>query len=496
MALIAPFPRKKLKFFFIYDSKDQNLFEQLECHLTYLKDYYDFSILSNSQINAGNSREKTIEIFLNSADLILLLISANFTASSHCNKEMQYALERYNRKEAMVVSVLLRPVYVKDAPFTRLRILPENELPITKWDDEDEAYVNISTSINEIILRLIRRFLISQKTEEKWIEEEYTYFGLKRYKDYIHTSNEAILLDPNNAAAYSKKGWALCELRNFKDAIPVLEKAIDLDPKDAMAYLNKGWALYEVELFEDAVSVLEKAIDLNPKNAIAYLIKGRSYYKLKRLKEAISDLEQAVSLDPYLDMAYLIKSQALYEVKRFKEAISDLKVAIKINPDNALAFLTKDQALRQLKRFKETIPDLEQAISLDPRLDLTYLIKDHPLRQLKSFEDANLIFENALLNHHVSRRAIMIGAAGVIGVAGVGGLVWWAFLRTSWISSSQHLLISRSSLHFTPPPTPLGTLLYRYLGHTDPVDTVAWSPDGQRIASGSSDKTLQVWHAE
>ena len=462
MALIAPFPRKKLKFFFIYDSKDQNLFEQLECHLTYLKDYYDFSILSNSQINAGNSREKTIEIFLNSADLILLLISANFTASSHCNKEMQYALERYNRKEAMVVSVLLRPVYVKDAPFTRLRILPENELPITKWDDEDEAYVNISTSINEIILRLIRRFLISQKTEEKWIEEEYTYFGLKRYKDYIHTSNEAILLDPNNAAAYSKKGWALCELRNFKDAIPVLEKAIDL----------------------------------NPKNAIAYLIKGRSYYKLKRLKEAISDLEQAVSLDPYLDMAYLIKSQALYEVKRFKEAISDLKVAIKINPDNALAFLTKDQALRQLKRFKETIPDLEQAISLDPRLDLTYLIKDHPLRQLKRFEDANLIFENALLNHHVSRRAIMIGAAGVIGVAGVGGLVWWAFLRTSWISSSQHLLISRSSLHFTPPPTPLGTLLYRYLGHTDPVDTVAWSPDGQRIASGSSDKTVQVWHAE
>src|SRR6266487_4589022 len=394
MALIAPFPRKKLKFFFIYDSKDQNLFEQLECHLTYLKDYYDFSILSNSQINAGNSREKTIEIFLNSADLILLLISANFTASSHCNKEMQYALERYNRKEAMVVSVLLRPVYVKDAPFTRLRILPENELPITKWDDEDEAYVNISTSINEIILRLIRRFLISQKTEEKWIEEEYTYFGLKRYKDYIHTSNEAILLDPNNAAAYSKKGWALCELRNFKDAIPVLEKAIDLDPKDAMAYL------------------------------------------------------------------------------------------------------TKDQALRQLKRFKETIPDLEQAISLDPRLDLTYLIKDHPLRQLKRFEDANLIFENALLNHHVSRRAIMIGAAGVIGVAGVGGLVWWAFLRTSWISSSQHLLISRSSLHFTPPPTPLGTLLYRYLGHTDPVDTVAWSPDGQRIASGSSDKTVQVWHAE
>ena len=27
------------------------------------------------------------------------------------------------------------------------------------------------------------------------------------------------------------------------------------------------------------------------------------------------------------------------------------------------------------------------------------------------------------------------------------------------------------------------------------VNAVAWSPDGQRIASGSNDKTVQVWNA-
>ncbi len=36
---------------------------------------------------------------------------------------------------------------------------------------------------------------------------------------------------------------------------------------------------------------------------------------------------------------------------------------------------------------------------------------------------------------------------------------------------------------------------YIYHGHSDAVYAVAWSHDSKRIASGSSDKTVQVWNA-
>ena len=40
-----------------------------------------------------------------------------------------------------------------------------------------------------------------------------------------------------------------------------------------------------------------------------------------------------------------------------------------------------------------------------------------------------------------------------------------------------------------------GILLCTYRGHSGAVATLAWSPDGTRIASASDDKTVQVWQA-
>ena len=72
----------------------------------------------------------------------------------------------------------------------------------------------------------------------------------------------------------------------------------------------------------------------------------------------------------------------------------------------------------------------------------------------------------SLTQHLISRRTVLIGLAGLTLVG--GGLVLWM--------QTPHTL-------------------YTYRGHSDQVSTVAWSPDGKRIASGSGDGTVQAWDA-
>ena len=85
----------------------------------------------------------------------------------------------------------------------------------------------------------------------------------------------------------------------------------------------------------------------------------------------------------------------------------------------------------------------------------------------------------------LSRRAVVFGLAGLaVGSAVSNGI---------WLAKSAGLFAGTLPTA-TPGLLPLpGTTLLTYTGHSGSVSSVAWSPDGDRLASGSSDKTVQVW---
>ena len=89
--------------FISYSHKDEALKEELEDHLSLLQRGKLISVWHDRKIGAGREWADQIDERLESAQIILLLISAKFLASDYCHDiEMRRAMERHEAGEARV----------------------------------------------------------------------------------------------------------------------------------------------------------------------------------------------------------------------------------------------------------------------------------------------------------------------------------------------------------------------------------------------------------
>jgi hypothetical protein len=111
---------------------DAPLLEQLESHLSVLQREGLIATWHKRQIVAGSVRQAELDRHLNTASLILLLVSSDFLSSDYCyGTEMQRALQRHAAKEAQVIPILLRSCVWQNAPFATLEMSPAGAKPIT-----------------------------------------------------------------------------------------------------------------------------------------------------------------------------------------------------------------------------------------------------------------------------------------------------------------------------------------------------------------------------
>lgn len=141
-----------VKIFFSYSHKDEALRDELATHLSLMKRQGVIEAWHDREISAGAEWADEIDDNLNAADIILLLVSANFLASDYCyDIEMRRAMERYEAKEARVIPIILKPTDWSDAPFGELQGLPKDVKPITTWQDQDEAFLNVVQGIRRVV---------------------------------------------------------------------------------------------------------------------------------------------------------------------------------------------------------------------------------------------------------------------------------------------------------------------------------------------------------
>lgn len=134
--------------FFSYSHKDERYKDALETHLSVLRKNGYIDTWTDRKITAGKDWEQDINTHLEKAKIILLLISENFLASEYCyDTETIFALDQHEKKQAIVIPVILKPCLFSRSRLKHLQALPKDGKAITKWRNRNEAWVNVAEGI-------------------------------------------------------------------------------------------------------------------------------------------------------------------------------------------------------------------------------------------------------------------------------------------------------------------------------------------------------------
>lgn len=206
--------------FISYSHKDEEFLGDLKAHFALLVREKEIVAWHDRKILGGNDWADEIDENLESAHLILLLVSSSFMDSEYCYaREMTRAMERHQEGSAHVLPIFLRACDFGTAPFGKLQGLPRDARPVTMWPDRDAAYLHIVKELRSVVAQLKKQRESPQPVE---IATSGRIFTVPYPRNPFFTGREGAL---RNLAAQLKAGGkaALGQVESAK--LPQLNRA-------------------------------------------------------------------------------------------------------------------------------------------------------------------------------------------------------------------------------------------------------------------------------
>jgi tetratricopeptide (TPR) repeat protein len=154
-------PSNAPEVFVSYSSKDKHYKDDLLLQLNVLAEQGVISAWHDGSLVPGQQWNSEIVEHLNSSRVILLLISPEFLSSDYVKSvELKMAAARHQRKEACVISVLLRNVNSwQGYPFGDLKLGDLQAVPlgakfVVDWPNPDSAFAAIASGIQLAVEQL------------------------------------------------------------------------------------------------------------------------------------------------------------------------------------------------------------------------------------------------------------------------------------------------------------------------------------------------------
>jgi hypothetical protein len=159
-------PLEPIELYCAYAHSDKELMNRLRQYLAPSMRTGVIGQWHDREIGIGDMSRGEIDEHLDSSDLILLLVSADFLDSEFAHEvEMKRALERHEAQKARVIPIILRPCHLENTPLAHLQTLPTDGRPLTQWSDPEEAWQQIAQRIR-IVAEEISREKRAKETDE------------------------------------------------------------------------------------------------------------------------------------------------------------------------------------------------------------------------------------------------------------------------------------------------------------------------------------------
>lgn len=331
-------PKPPLKLFISYSHKNEPLCERFVAHLAPLVRDALVELWFDRRITGGTEWAGAIDDHLRNAQVIVLLVSADFLASPYCqDKELTLALEMHAKGLARVVPVILTPSDWETSPFAKLQLYPTDGKPVVEWPSEDKGFLNAVGGIRRVVKELCGIANVVRVGRVEFAVPK------PRLATLIVTGAIGALMLLGAWLWWSAYESALAagELKldtgSYDEARPFLERATllnrmssaaagDLQAVDVNGHRN------DAQSFEQSATSLLKEY---PRNPYLKILEGDFHYSVGDLDPAERQYEAAVQIRPKLADGYLRLGRVADLRGDHRRAVTMFETAVRLSPGSA-----------------------------------------------------------------------------------------------------------------------------------------------------------------
>jgi protein O-mannosyl-transferase len=182
---------------------------------------------------------------------------------------------------------------------------------------------------------------------------------------------QAVRLEPANAAAQVNLGAALQKLGRFEEAANVYREALRLRPDDAGAHNNLGATLEQLGHLDQAAAEYRESLRRAPESSATHANLGRALLAMGRPDEAVAELSEALRLDPSLATTQYLLGTALAEQGRVQDAVLAFQLALRDPVLRRAPEVHNDfgVVLGRLGRHADAVIEFREALRLNPEFE-------------------------------------------------------------------------------------------------------------------------------